>query len=242
MQTKWISHRGESFDAPENTIPAFALSLERGTDGMECDIHFTADGFIVCSHDDNTRRTGGEKLFIGENTLERLQNVDVCNGKKEYSPVRIPLFADTLAFLGKGREYFVEIKNGLVDMPRALVGLLEEKEIPKESVTMISFDREVVRIYKELYPDRKALFLIGGDHPAEEVIEILKSCKADGVDIGKHPGHDKEYVQKIRKEGFSFAVWTVDDIETAAHYLALGADAITSNRASYLKTFFENQK
>ncbi|MBR2720982.1 MAG: glycerophosphodiester phosphodiesterase, partial [Lentisphaeria bacterium] len=36
---KWISHRGESLDAPENSLAAFKLSLERKTDGMECDVH-----------------------------------------------------------------------------------------------------------------------------------------------------------------------------------------------------------
>ena len=39
MATKWISHRGESYDAPENTVPAFRLSQEKKTDGMECDIY-----------------------------------------------------------------------------------------------------------------------------------------------------------------------------------------------------------
>ena len=46
MNVKWISHRGESIDAPENSIPAFKLSLERQTDGMECD-----DGFIYIVYD-----------------------------------------------------------------------------------------------------------------------------------------------------------------------------------------------
>ena len=40
----YISHRGESADAPENTMAAFRLAWERGTDGIECDVHRTADG------------------------------------------------------------------------------------------------------------------------------------------------------------------------------------------------------
>ena len=42
-KVKWISHRGESADAPENSIAAFKLSLERRTDCMECDVHLTRD-------------------------------------------------------------------------------------------------------------------------------------------------------------------------------------------------------
>ena len=38
MSIAWISHRGESIDAPENTLSAFKLSSARDVDGMECDI------------------------------------------------------------------------------------------------------------------------------------------------------------------------------------------------------------
>ena len=44
----WISHRGESYDAPENTMKAFRLAWKRGTDGIELDIRLTADGQVVC--------------------------------------------------------------------------------------------------------------------------------------------------------------------------------------------------
>lgn len=238
MSVKFISHRGESFDAPENTLPAFALSKERKTHGMECDIHFTADGYIVCSHDPSTKRTGDQELILAESTFAQLQEVDVCNGKNEFSPVRIPLFADTLAELGEGREYFVEIKNGLLKMPEALVKTLEENHIPKENIVMISFDQEVVKIYKELYPDRKALFLIGGEISADDLLVKLRYCKADGVDIGKHESHDVHYVKKIKEAGFEFAVWTIDDVESAERYLKLGVDAITSNKAAFLMEHF----
>ena len=81
MSVKFISHRGESLDAPENTLPAFALSLERQSDGMECDIYFTADGKIVCNHDGNTFRVSGEKVNaeINATTFEDLQKIDVSN-------------------------------------------------------------------------------------------------------------------------------------------------------------------
>ena len=35
-----ISHRGESVDAPENTLPAFKTAVERGF-GFECDIYYS---------------------------------------------------------------------------------------------------------------------------------------------------------------------------------------------------------
>ena len=79
MSVKFISHRGESLDAPENTIPAFALSFERKSDGMECDIYFTADKYLVCNHDGNTLRVSGEKVDadINNTTFADLQKIDI---------------------------------------------------------------------------------------------------------------------------------------------------------------------
>ncbi|MBO5761755.1 MAG: glycerophosphodiester phosphodiesterase [Lentisphaeria bacterium] len=247
---KWISHRGESCDAPENTLPAFALSLERNTDGMECDIHLTKDGVLVTNHDSNTLRTSGVESIIEESIFADLQKLDVCYDKKSYSPCRIPLFRDTLQFLGKNRVYYVEIKE---DDPRvipAMVEELEKAEIPPEQIVMISFKRNIVKLFKEAYPERKALFLTsfrvfenGTWTPsADALIEELKELKADGVDIhGNLTFLSKEYVQKVKEAGFSFAVWTIDEVETAKRFVEFGVDAITSNCAAHLKQLIEQK-
>ena len=36
--TRFLSHRGESDDAPENTLAAYKLAMERDSDGIELDI------------------------------------------------------------------------------------------------------------------------------------------------------------------------------------------------------------
>ena len=41
-----IAHGGESLDAPENTLPAYRLAVERGF-GFECDLHLSSDGRVV---------------------------------------------------------------------------------------------------------------------------------------------------------------------------------------------------
>jgi glycerophosphoryl diester phosphodiesterase len=52
-----IGHRGASADAPENTLPAFALALAQGADALELDVHATADGVPVVIHDPTLDRT-----------------------------------------------------------------------------------------------------------------------------------------------------------------------------------------
>lgn len=243
----WISHRGESMDAPENTVPAFQLSLDRKTDGMECDIHLTADKKLVTCHDSDTIRTCGKSMVIEEVTFDELQTLDASNKKPQYINTRIPLFSDTLKCLGN-RQYYVEIKLDDPEVITAMVDELDKAGIPAEQIVMISFNENIVKIFKERYPEREALWLTGfkahadgtWNFTADQLIEKLRELGADGVDIHANMVFlTEEYVAKVKAAGFKFAVWTVDDENQAKRLISLGVDAITSNRAAYLRGVIE---
>ena len=53
-----IAHRGESLDAPENTLVAYKMAVERGF-GFECDVYLSKDGRAFTFHDRNLSRTTG---------------------------------------------------------------------------------------------------------------------------------------------------------------------------------------
>ena len=53
-----IAHRGESADAPENTLPAYKTAVERGF-GFECDVYLSKDGRVFTFHDRDLKRTTG---------------------------------------------------------------------------------------------------------------------------------------------------------------------------------------
>src|SRR5581483_11577837 len=52
-----FAHRGGSALAPENTIAAFDNGLRLGADGLELDVHLSADGDVVVHHDRMLDRT-----------------------------------------------------------------------------------------------------------------------------------------------------------------------------------------
>ena len=55
------SHRGSSFEAPENTIAAIELAIENLADCVEIDVQETKDGELVLFHDSNLQRITGKK-------------------------------------------------------------------------------------------------------------------------------------------------------------------------------------
>ena len=51
-----IAHRGESKDAPENTLPTYKMAVDRGF-GFECDIYLSSDKRLYTFHDTTLKRT-----------------------------------------------------------------------------------------------------------------------------------------------------------------------------------------
>jgi len=64
MSVLFLSHRGESDDAPENTLRAFALAISRESDGIELDVRLTADKQVVCCHDEDLQRVAGVPVKV----------------------------------------------------------------------------------------------------------------------------------------------------------------------------------
>ena len=135
-----IAHRGASGLAPENTLPAFRKAIEAGADGIEFDLHLTADGAIVVHHDyrmspEWSRKDGvwitSEGPAIRDLTLAEVRAYDVgrlAPGSKyakrypDYTPAdgtTIPTFDEVLALVKAeapaGFQLWVELKVAPAD-------------------------------------------------------------------------------------------------------------------------------
>lgn len=69
------AHRGASGYAPENTIPAFLLAAEMGTDEVELDVQLTRDGEAVVCHDESVDRTSNGAGFVKDFSLAELKEL-----------------------------------------------------------------------------------------------------------------------------------------------------------------------
>lgn len=242
---QWISHRGESIDAPENTASAFRLAMDRDTDGMETDIHLTSDGVLVCCHDSDTKRTcNGESRIIEQTSLRELETLDASNGKTNYHGERIPTFTESLRILKPGKLYYVEIKENDPRVISAMIAEINKAGIPREQIVMISFHAEIVRQFKAAYPDWKALWLTGFQKQPdgsftptlEKVLKTLKEIRADGIDAhGNMEYINASFIRTVKEAGYLFAVWTLDTEDAARYFISAGVDSITSNCAANLR-------
>ena len=77
-----IAHRGASYDAPEETEPAYLLARELGAAYLELDLQRTADGVLIAFHDDDLRRTTDvEAIFPEEDLPEEWQKYIEINAE-----------------------------------------------------------------------------------------------------------------------------------------------------------------
>lgn len=245
MSFKWISHRGESLDAPENSIAAFKLSQERRTDGMECDVHLTADGQVVVAHDDNTGRMGDRLLEIHASTLSELREVNISGANETYPDEHIPLLTEVLPYLGEGREFYIELKPGCSELVSAVAAVLSKSGIPAEQLVIISFDREMIALSKKRMPQYRALWLASiwdKSVTADSLLKELEEMKADGIDICINEYLiTRDFVRRLHEAGKLVAVWTIDQPYQARRMIEAGVDSITSNRAAALRQFLSRK-
>ena len=71
-----FAHRGGCALGPENTIAAFDIGLGTGADGIELDVHLSADGVVVVHHDETIDRTTDASGPIAARTAAELAQVD----------------------------------------------------------------------------------------------------------------------------------------------------------------------
>jgi glycerophosphoryl diester phosphodiesterase len=231
-----VAHRGASADAPENTLPAFLLAWDQGSDAIEGDFHITADGVIVCVHDKDTKRVAGADLVVKDVTYQQLKELDAGSWKDpEWEGTYMPTLSEVLATVPKGKKIYVEIKCGTEILPQ-LYNDLDASGLNPQQFVIISFNAEVISKFKQERPENKAFWLTGfwyneegqSQPTAQQALERLNEIGADGIST-HHGPVTREFVEQIRNAGYEYHVWTVDDPERAMELIDYGAESITTN-------------
>jgi glycerophosphoryl diester phosphodiesterase len=206
---KIVAHRGESFEAPENSLSAINMAWEKGARAVEIDIHLTADNEIVIIHDKHTGRVGDKKLFVKKSKLHELKSVDVGIKKnKVFKGERIPTLNEVIETVPVEAKLVIEVKCGK-EIINPLVELLKCAKLMIECVLDIN------------------------ENPYK-IIKKIKDNGLDGVDVWAGKVINKSFVKAFKEDGLCFYVWTVNDLGEAHRVLGYGVDAITTDRAEWI--------
>ena len=240
-----IAHRGESFDAPENTLASVNLAWERNADAVEIDVQLTKDEKIIVIHDKSTLRTGGKFKRIASNHYSELSEVDVGLFKgSEFKNERIPLLEDVIDSIPDNKMLFIEIKSSN-KIIAPLKELIKRKGIVPNQIKFIGFDINTMKSIKETLPRIESYWIITKHKyksikRLEAAIDKCKSAGLDGLDVEESKYLNKDVIQMIKKNNLKIYTWTVDDPVRAKQLYLDGIDGITTNGASWLKKKLQN--
>ncbi len=133
-----LAHRGFALDAPENTLLSFERAVRLGITHIETDVHVSADGVAVISHDPDLGRVAGREGRIEQLTMAELRQVDLGHGQTFAS------LGETLAAFPDAR-FNIDLKTAGVVGP-AVAAILDAGATHRVLVTSFGDARRVAAV------------------------------------------------------------------------------------------------
>lgn len=230
-QIQVTSHRGYSFDHPENTLIAIQKAIDSFADVVEVDVRVTQDGEFVLLHDDNLSRTTGINQSISVTSFETATSLDAGSWlSPDFLGETLPSLRSALE-LSKGRVPLnLDLKLGVrqLDVIEDLVTLIDEYEMQYQ-VIMTSTCLACLERIKEFNPNIQTGLITYRLTPA------LLSNPAINAFSMKSTFVTLNTVTEITSSNKQIMVWTVNTRSEIERMSRLGVHNIITSRPTYVK-------
>ena len=237
-----FAHRGGCALGPENTLAAFDLGLAAGADGLELDVHLSADGIPVVHHDDTLERTTSGSGPLAARSAAELARLDAGYH-----------FAVNGAFpfrnQGVGVPTLREVLRRYPDVPIIIEMKVDSREMGEAVAREARAAGAVERLCAAGYGSRSAAAIraaapemaFSACH-AEVRLAVYRAWArlpmrraAYGVyQVPELAGRlrvvSPRFIRYAHDIGIKVQVWTVDQEPDMRRLLGWGADGLISNR------------
>lgn len=236
-----IAHRGASYYAPENTLPAFELAIELKSDMIELDVTLTKDRIPIVFHDKKLHRTTTGKGLVKNFYLRELRELNAGSWfDPSYKDVKIPSLREVLEWAKNKISLNIEIKKEALD-PKAESGgvaemvseLINEFDMQNQ-VVVSSFSKRVVRQLSKLdTPIHRSFLLNQYEMDTRRILKTLRSTGAHGLNLGPHQMRNSLMRNLIQRK-IPVWVYTIDNELQMREVSRKGATGIFTNRPDLL--------
>ena len=218
LNIKAVNHRGYSKGAPENTIPAYIMSKEKGYTYVECDVSFTKDSVAVLLHDDTIDRTSNGSGSIESFTYEELLQYDFGSWySSKFTGTTIPTFKEFMMYCkGLGMRPYIELKPSGGYTESQIRQVVDEVKLcgMKGKVTYISFSSTFLQYVKNYDEEARLGFIADVTSSTIATANGLKTGKNEVfMDVNYTYVKDSK-VALCMANDLPMEVWTVNDANT----------------------------
>ena len=201
--------------ARENTLASFGLALDAGADGIELDVHATADGVVVVHHD-AALPSGARISELNHQELRR----------EAPEAEHIPTLSSVTDLVRGRAELFVEIKGVAIErlVTAALAGY-------DGACAIHSFDLALIlRLSRGGSAHRLGVLY---DQADPDPVGMMTDHGA--LDLWPHyPLVTRELVDAVHSMRGRIIPWTVNSVRDAKCVAALGVDGVCTDDVSAL--------
>ena len=233
-----VVHRGYCAEAVENSLGAVRAALALPVDGIEIDVHLTADRVPVLMHDKKVDRTTDGTGAIRDLTLSQLRSLRMRRNESDPTPSQepVPTLDEVLAETSGERLLAIEVKPE--GMEREVLDVIRRHRAGAW-VWIWSFRRSVIKTFHELAPEIAGAFLSVGfdDWPAERCFEQALSLGSIGVSLYPETV-SPEVVELGHRMGLEIYSGTPNDPAEWERLRLAGIDAIITDDAPELLKFW----
>jgi glycerophosphoryl diester phosphodiesterase len=210
-----IAHRGASAVECENSLAAFRLAARLGADGIELDIHATADRALVVHHDETI---AGVHIPTSSTLAVRAQRLP--NGEPP------PLLDEVLAAIDPRLRVYVEIKTLPPACDAHLLAVLDAGPNPA-GYAVHGFDHRVIARLGTARPTLPR-GVLSASYPIRPLVPL-----ADAGAVGfwqERSMIDGDLAALLHIAGAQLYAWTVDEAVDMVRLAGVGVDGLCTNR------------
>ncbi|ADV66515.1 glycerophosphodiester phosphodiesterase [Deinococcus maricopensis] len=245
-----MAHQGGEDLWPSNTLIAYAGAARLGVDMMDTDLHATRDGVLVLSHDDTVDRLTDGHGAIRDLTFAELRALDAGyrftrDDGRTYpyraQGVRIPTAEEAFEQYGHF-PWTIEIKQAQPSIARPFCDLIHRYGMQRK-VMVASFSDDAMNDFRRTCPD------VPTSMTERELRPLVLLSKVGLAALVPTPGAAAQvpvrsggleivtpaFIRQMHARGVAVHVWTINDRAEMQRLIALGVDAIDTDRPDLLR-------
>ncbi|MGW7295610.1 glycerophosphodiester phosphodiesterase [Streptomyces xiamenensis] len=215
-----VAHRGDPYRARENTVASFRSAITAGADMVELDVRLTRDGVPVVLHDATLDRLWGHDRPVAELTAQEV---------RELTAGGVPTLAEVLAVTAPVRT-LIDLPMRAVAPARAAVAAVREAGAGER----VSYCGDPAALKAVRAADEAAEIGLTWKRTGPPRPAVLRDLRPAWLTY-RFGLLDHALVDRAHARGLRVMAWTVDSPRAMRRLLAMGVDAITSNRVTELR-------
>ena len=233
-----LGHRGASYDAPENTLPAFRLAAEMGADGVELDVQLSQDGEVVIIHDFDLDKTTTGTGPVKAKTLKQLKELDAgSHFDPAFTQTPIPTLSELFMAMGPVLLYNIELKTMAVrdeGLEAEVIRLIEDHNLQSRAM-LSSFNPFALNRAYRVNPNIKRGLLWSPGLPFHLRWQLFRQAARPDMFHPHWQAVSAAMLAKEHQQGHLVNVWTCNDPQAMVKLITMGVDSIMTDRPDVLK-------